>query len=145
MLETILYPSVILISIISFVISNHIINRRKINLEIMKIFSDYMGILDYHLDKAFNIIYKEKIFIYSVEATKPSEEQYSAISRDFVALLIKILGPNLKNEFVKIYGNEETFLFNVLEYFSSKYESDEIRNEAINNLTQNEIEFDQTS
>lgn len=127
-----------LLIILSSVILYYISKRDRLKVEKLKDFPDYMGVLSYHLDKAFNIIYKEKVLIYSIEATKPSEEQYSSISRDFVTLVLKMLGPNLQKEFTKYYGNEETFLFNILEYFSAKYEDDEVRSEAINNLTQEE-------
>ena len=133
--------SVIILLIIISQVLYYSIQKNKLRSERFKKFPDYMGILNFHLDKAFDIIYKEKIFIYSVEATKPSESQYSSISRDFATLVLRMLGPNLKKEFIEIYGDENTLFFNILEYFSSRYENDEIRDESINNLTeQNEIE-----
>ena len=134
------YILVITLLIIISQVLYYFIQKNKLKNERFKNFTGYMGILNFHLDKAFDIIYKDRIFIYSVEATKPSEDQYSSISRDFATLVLRMLGPNLKKEFIEIYGDEETLFFNVLEYFSSRYESDEIRDEAINNLTQNEIE-----
>ena len=140
--KEIIYSSLIFLSFISIVWFIYLLHRDKIRLDVLKNFPDYMGLLDYYLDKAFNIIYKEKIFIFSIEATKPSENQYSTISKDFVTLLLKLLGTNLKREFIRLYGNEETFMFNVLEYFSSKYENDEIRNEALDNIVQSDNELE---
>jgi hypothetical protein len=144
MMTQIITQSIYVIVVILLVIISqalyYSIQKNKLKNERFKNFTGYMGILNFHLDKAFNIIYKEKVFIYSIEATKPSETQYSAISRDFTTLVLRMLGPNLKKEFIEIYGDEDTLYFNILEYFSSRYESDEIRDEAINNLTQNEIE-----
>ena len=134
------YVLVITLLIIISQVLYYFIQKNKLKNERFKNFTGYMGILNFHLDKAFDIIYKDRIFIYSVEATKPSEDQYSSISRDFATLVLRMLGPNLKKEFVEIYGDEDTLFFNILEYFSTRYESDEIRDEAINNLTQNEIE-----
>ena len=140
--KEIIYSSFIFLSFISIVWFIYLLHRDKIRLDVLKNFPDYMGLLDYYLDKSFNIIYKEKIFIFSIEATKPSENQYSTISKDFVTLLLKLLGTNLKREFIRLYGNEETFMFNVLEYFSSKYENDEIRNEALDNIVQSDNELE---
>ena len=138
--SVLVYVLVITLLIIISQVLYYFIQKNKLKNERFKNFTGYMGILNFHLDKAFDIIYKDRIFIYSVEATKPSEDQYSSISRDFATLVLRMLGPNLKKEFVEIYGDEDTLYFNILEYFSSRYESDEIRDEAINNLTQNEIE-----
>ena len=45
-----------------------------------------------------------------------------------------MLGPNLKDEFVELYGNEDTLIFNIVEYFNNKFEGDEIRERSKQNL-----------
>jgi len=66
-------------------------------------------------------------------------KEFNIISKDFVYLVLKFLGPSLKDQFVELYGNEETFIFNIVEYFNSKIEKDEIREKAKENLfTENE-------
>jgi len=102
-------------------------------------FTDYITVLEYHLTKAYDIIYKDRILIYSLEATKVDDKEFNIISKDFVYLVLKFLGPSLKDQFVELYGNEETFIFNIVEYFNSKIEKDEIREKAKENLfTENE-------
>ena len=41
---------------------------------------------------------------------------------------------NLKDEFIELYGNEETLMFNVVEYFNTKFETDEIREKSKQNF-----------
>ncbi len=90
------------------------------------------------MSKAYDMVHKDKILAYSLEAYRVSDDEYKTISEDFVRLVQKYLGPTLLKEFVKLYGNEETFLFIMLEYFSRRYEDDEIRKSAMDNLTKEE-------
>jgi len=101
----------------------------------IKNFSGYISVLDYHMNKAYDMVHKDKILAYSLEAYRVSDDEYKTISEDFVRLVQKYLGPTLLKEFVNLYGNEETILFIMLEYFSGRYEEDEIRKSAMNNIT----------
>jgi hypothetical protein len=47
---------------------------------------------------------------------------------------MKLIGDNLKEEFIELYGSEETFIFNLIEYFNSRFENDEIREKARENI-----------
>jgi hypothetical protein len=64
--------------------------------------------------------------VYSLEAMKINESQFKTVSKDFGYLVLKMIGPGLKKSFINMYGSEETFLFNVMEYFNTKFENDEI-------------------
>jgi hypothetical protein len=88
----------------------------------------------YHMDRAYAIIYKDRLLIWSVEATKVSDPDFAKITKDYVELVIKMLGPMLYKEMMYLYGNDDTLLFTVVEYFNDKYENDEIRDASIENL-----------
>lgn len=90
-------------------------------------FPSYEVVLELHMEKAFEMIYKDRIFIYSLEATKPSEEEIDKASREFVILVQKLIGPNLQKEFIDLYGGIDSFTFILLEWFQRKFEDDEIR------------------
>jgi hypothetical protein len=108
-------------------------------------FSDYRSILEYHMEKAYDMIHKEHILAYSLDAYRIDDKDYDKISKSFVKLVIKFVGPSLLKEFIYLYGDEDTFTFNVLEYFSTKYENDEIRNTAMDQLTDTEVDEKATS
>lgn len=97
-------------------------------------FKDYLMVLNYHMDKAYAIIYKDKILIYSTEGVKINDKDFAIISKSFANLVLKMIGPNLKNEMTKIYGDEETLFFNIIEFFNSKYEEDEIQKSATDRI-----------
>ena len=101
-------------------------------------FTLYQKVLIYHMDRAYAIIYKDRLLIWSVEATKVSEPDFAKITKDYVELVIKMLGPMLYKEMMYLYGNDDTLLFTVVEYFNDKYENDEIRDASIENLQQEE-------
>jgi hypothetical protein len=109
----------------------YVSNRKHI---VIKTFESYAVTLEYHLKKAFDIIYKEKILIYSIEATRLDQAEFNAVSRDFISLTLKFLGPTLVSEYEFVYGNKETFYFVIVEYFNSRYESDEIYKTSTSDL-----------
>jgi len=106
----------------------------------IKNFSDYMALLNFHLEKAYDMIHKDRVLIYSVEATTLPDEEFNQVTIDFLMLVQKILGPNLVSEFIALYGNYDTFIFNLAEYFNTRYENDEIRKGAIDDMIESETD-----
>jgi len=96
------------------------------------------------MDKAYDMIHKDHILIYSLEATRPSEENVDKAVKAFCKLTIKFLGPMLYREMRNVYGSEDSLLFTMVEYFNSQYESDEIRSASIDKLSERENETEKT-
>jgi len=101
---------------------------------VTKNFVDYRATLEYNMERAFDLIYKDRILVYSLEAVKIDEKDIDSISKEYVQLVQKLIGPSLQKEFLFLYGNIETFTFNLLEYFNLRYENDEIRKDSMDNL-----------
>lgn len=101
----------------------------------IKEFPNYLTVLDYHMSKAYDLIYKDRILVYSLEATRISDHDFNKITEDFVRLVIKFIGPLLYNSFCDFYGNEETFIFNIVDYFNNKYEDDSIRKQTMEEIS----------
>lgn len=100
-------------------------------------YRDYLISFEDFLDKAYTLIYKDRILIYSIEATKITDEQFRVDAKDFASLTKKLMGPKHYNHFIDFYGDEATLLFNIVEYFNTKYEEDEIRKNSVENLMDN--------
>jgi hypothetical protein len=90
------------------------------------------------MEKSYDLIHKDRILIYSIEASRLDDTEFNRASQDFVRLLVKLLGPMLYKEFVFLFGDVDTFTFNVIEYFNTRYENDEIRKASVENLTEEE-------
>ncbi len=101
---------------------------------VTKNFVDYRVTLEYNMERAFDLIYKDRILVYSLDAVKVNEEDIDKISKEYVQLVQKLIGPSLQKEFLFLYGNIETFTFNLLEYFNLRYENDEIRKDSMDSL-----------
>lgn len=112
--------------------------KRRSN--IVKNFTDYASVLEYHMNKAYEIIYKDRVLVYSLDAARVSDEDFNVISQDFARLVVKLVGPNLYKEFVFLYGDEDTLVFNMVEFFNSKYEADEVRKSSLDTLTEEQQE-----
>lgn len=106
----------------------------------VKEFTDYMAVLQYNMERAYDVIHKDQILIYSIDAVTLPDPEFGKASQDFVRLVIKYLGPMLFKEFVFLYGNEDTFSFNVMEYFNTRYEDDEIRRSSLENIAEGDTE-----
>lgn len=115
-------------------IGKYIFSEIKIFFKIL-IFTKYLGILNYHLEKAYDIIYKDKIIVYSLEATKPNEQDIDKINKEFILLTIKMIGNKLEDQLIDFYGSKENLLFNIGLYFVEKYEDDSIRKSALDTLS----------
>jgi hypothetical protein len=86
------------------------------------------------MERAYEIIYKEKVLIYSLEGTRVNKDQFEAISKDFANLVLKMIGSTVKSSLESLYGDEKTLLFNIIEFFNNKFENDEIYKTATNNI-----------
>lgn len=126
------------VALISGVIASIFRNQRRI--EKIRKFSDYRSVLEYHLEKAYDMIHKEHILTYSLDAFRIDDKDYDKISMEFVKLVQKFIGPMMLSEFIQLYGDEDTFVFNLLEFFSTKYENDEIRNASMEQITEAEVD-----
>ncbi len=127
----------IIIIYLLYLLTKFLTYKRRLNF-ITK-FSDYASVLELYQGKAYDVIYKDRLLVYSMEATKINDTEFETVSKDFVYLVIKMIGPVLQKEFEDLFGLDALF-FNTIEYFNKRYEDDEIRKESVNNLMENDIE-----
>lgn len=124
----------ILLSIYKFFKNKEIYNEQKINIERIEKFPSYLSILEHYMNLSYQIVYKERIMVYSIEASRLSENELNSVAKDYITLTLKYMGPNLQNEFENLYGNSETLYFVIGQNFYTKYEDDKIRDNAQDNL-----------
>lgn len=134
------YVVIITIALFSFLILAVKFYTHFKRITCIKNFADYIAVLEYHLERAYDMVHKDQILAYSLEGTRVREEDIDTVSQDFVRLAIKLIGPLLYKEFVNLYGDTDTFVFNVLEYFNTRYEGDEIRKNSLDEITSKEEE-----
>lgn len=119
--------TIILIFVLLFLFFPRKKKELPVNLDVVKNFENYIVVLEYHMKKAYDIIFKDQIMIYSLEAMKLDTKQFKEASKKFAKLVLKLIGPRLQKEFEYIYGDQETLLFNITEYFNTRFEEDEVR------------------
>jgi hypothetical protein len=103
-------------------------------------YTNYVAILQYHMEKAYNMVHKDKILVFSLEGLRPREEDIEAIAKDFANLTIQLLGNKLYTELSEFYGTDESLFKNLFEYFNTRFEDDEIREATVDKLTESEPE-----
>jgi len=98
-------------------------------------FGDYVAVLEYHMSKAYDLIHKDRILIYSLEGMRIKDTEFNTITQDFVKLVLKFIGPSLEKDLAEFYGNRATFIFNIVEYFNTRYEEDAIRKDTMDEIS----------
>lgn len=126
----------VLIVILFFLLRKLYIDYKD-NYRILK-YSDYYGVLTFFMDEAFNFIYKDRIIVYSVEATKMSDDELQKSFHDFVLYIENLMGPKIKRFYLDLFG-EESFYKNLYHYFIYRVENDEIRKAAQTDMINSEI------
>lgn len=94
----------------------------------------YTKVLEYYMIRAFDLIYKDRILVYSIEGTKPSPEELKQHSIDFAKLTLRMLGSNLVKEFSYLYGDLDSLMFIIMEYFNTRSEHDEIKQASMDQI-----------
>ena len=110
------------------------ISYKKNNVEKIKEFGSYLSFLHYHMDRAYDIIHKDQILVYSVDGMKLEEDKLELAVKNFSKITLDFIGPIMSEELVDLYGDEDTLLLNIAEYFTTKYEDDEIRDESLKDI-----------
>lgn len=110
----------------------------KENKKLIMDFDHLHAVLTFHMETAYETIHKDNILVYSLDGVKPKESDVDFIAREFVKLTRTLLGPNMLGFLIKLYGDENNLITTMLFYFNSKFESDEIRASAIDNIQNGE-------
>jgi hypothetical protein len=110
----------------------------KKRMEAIKSFPSYAAALGYHLEKAYEIIHKDRMLIYSLEAMRVPDEHFIVFTKDFITLVLKLMGKKMEKEFSYVFGNTETLIFNITEFFNSKYEEDEVRRDSLSAMIESD-------
>ena len=101
------------------------------NLMSLKDFPEMQIILEWHMERAYRIIYKDEILVYSAGGMSIREEDYTSVQKHFLNLTIDLMGSNLINQYVWFYGSDTVLYRNMCLYFDDSYESDTLRNNTI--------------
>jgi|GEM_PF-2519870 len=116
--------------------------KKKHKLSYIEKYESYIVTLDYFSKKAYDLIYKDKIMIYSLEAMALNSEEYQAVSKQFCSLVLRFLGPSLISELSDFFGDDKTLLLNIMEYFNTNYENDKIRETSTQEMMDKELEVE---
>ena len=113
--------------------------KNKNQLDSIINFASYLAILSYYMEKSYDIIHKSDVLVYSIDGLRLTEEDEEKAVKEYTKLVLKFLGSTMKDELVNnIYGDEETLIFNIVEYFTDRYANDEIRESSMNSVMNNE-------
>lgn len=85
-------------------------------------------------EKAYDLVYSDKIRPYSIEGMRLGDVEYRIALNEFNNLMLKLLGKNLQKHFFHIFGDRETLIRHNTLFFVKKYENDRIRSTVTEKL-----------
>jgi hypothetical protein len=86
----------------------------------------YSELLTFFLDRSYDIVYKDQIIAYSSQGLKPGGDELETIKRNFVKLTFELAGENVIDSLTKFYKTRTALINNMLIYFSTRLDSDEL-------------------
>lgn len=104
---------------------NKIINYKK-TLSYITEFEKYQIALRYHMDQAYQMVYRGGVLGYSLEGISLSDELFETYSKDFVKLTMKLIGKRVGDELISMYGTYEELASNIIIFFSNRLVEDTI-------------------
>lgn len=109
--------------------------RRK---HIVSQYSTYEDILEKRSNEAFNIVYKDRIAAFSASAYRVNDEDLDGICKEFIQVTLKLLGTNLTEDFILLFGDVSTLFYWLSQKFDVLYENDNLREIALAEITEKE-------
>jgi hypothetical protein len=86
----------------------------------------YLQILYDFCNLTYDTIYKDQILPFSTNGFQMSGSTLETSKRNFVKLCYELMGPNQVQTLLNFYGDEETLTKNLITWFTSKLDEDEI-------------------
>ena len=92
-----------------------------------------IDLFDYFMDQSYQIIYKDQLLPFSTNGMVPGGDDLETSKRNFVKLNFQLMGPEVVNILIQFYGGRQVLITNMLTYFQSKLDDDEIM-KILNNV-----------
>ena len=116
---------VVIFLIVTFI--STILTRRLIRfITIIKNSESCFKTIDRILETAFNTIYKEQVMAFSSEGVRPDSKSYETIQRNFIKLVLILMGPAIEKELTIFFGNRQTLIQYINTFFQNQLDNDEI-------------------
>lgn len=126
--------SIVFLSLSYYLVKRIQTKQTEINIDKVDKFPSYIAVLDYVMNIAYQMIYKDRILVYSMEASRIGDNELQTICRDYISLVCKLLGPNLQEEVANLFGNYDTMYFFIGQNFYTRYEDDKIRESSTEDM-----------
>lgn len=101
----------------------------------LKSFFELQPILEWHMERAYKITYKDEILVYSIDGMTIKEDDYTNVQKKFIILTRELMGEFMFMQLTQLYGDERALYRNMCIYFDDAYENDKIRVGATEEMT----------
>jgi hypothetical protein len=83
--------------------------------------------LDHFSSIAYQVIYNDQLIAYTTQGmTNIQKDQLETIERNFIKLVLELMGPANEKILVDFFGDRKVLINNVVLYFRQRLENDEI-------------------
>ena len=82
----------------------------------------------YFCQQSFDLIYKDQILSHDASGYKVTDNDLESSRRNYIRMVLELMGKNNKNLFIRFYGSETTLISNIIFDFNARIENNEISN-----------------
>ncbi len=86
----------------------------------------YVELQQYFCEVAYDNVYKDQIIGFASSGYKISGDELETTKRNFVKLVVQLMGDSHYNNLSRYYGSSDTLNLNLLLWFNSKIDHDEL-------------------
>ena len=87
---------------------------------------NYLEVQNEFCEKAYDVVYKDQIVTFSSSGYKISGDDLETSKRNFVKLVINLMGPQLYNYLKGFYGGEGALINALIIWFTNKLDNDQL-------------------
>lgn len=90
-------------------------------------YKNVLELFEYFCKKSYDIIYQDQIIGYTSNGVKglPLDE-FETIQRNFIKLTLKLMGSSNISIFINFFGNNESFITNIIFYIKNQITNDQL-------------------
>ena len=73
-----------------------------------------LSMFNYFCQQSFDLIYKDQILSHDTSGYKVTDNDLESSRRNYIRMVLELMGKNNKNLFIRFYGSETTMISNII-------------------------------
>lgn len=115
---------IIFLFLIVLIIGLHTVHKEYKKYLLLTKSDEYLKLFHLYYDTSYDICYKDHIVTYSSEGLNVDPDTLETIKRNYIKIILELMGPSIKKLLIDYFGNMETAMENMITYMETKLDND---------------------